>query len=176
MEIEVLILKLKKKEKGAWKMFVDMYGKKVLNYIYGFVGVKETAEELTQEVFFRVYRNIDKIETKKELFEGFIFRVARNLTIDEWRKISKRKNLSEETYTSSSEEDYSITDLVWRALERLPDDLKSIIILREFDGYSYDEISKIEGIPIGTVKSKLNRAKLQLAEKVRELQEGKKNG
>ncbi len=170
MEIETLILKLKNGDKGAWKVFVELYGKRILNYIYGFIKQKQTAEELTQEVFLRVYRNIEKIEPKKEFLESYIFKVAKNISIDHWRKEKKKKLMYEGTFFESSEPEYELKDIVWKAMDMLSDDLRSILILREFDGYSYEEISQIEKIPVGTVKSKLNRAKIKLAEAVKSLQ------
>ena len=173
MEIEALILKLKNEDKGAWKMFVELYGKRILNYIYGFTKQKQTAEELTQEVFLRLYKNMNKIEPKKEIFESFIFRVAKNISIDHWRKEKKKKIIYDGIFFGSSEPEYEAKDIVWKAMDMLSDDLKSILILREFDGYSYEEISQIEKIPVGTVKSKLNRAKIKLAEAVKSLQRRK---
>ncbi len=170
MEIETLILKLKNGDKGAWKVFVELYGKRILNYIYGFIKQKQTAEELTQEVFLRVYRNIEKIEPKKEFLESYIFKVAKNISIDHWRKEKKKKLMYDGTFFESSEPEYELKDIVWKAMDMLSDDLRSILILREFDGYSYEEISQIEKIPVGTVKSKLNRAKIKLAEAVKSLQ------
>ncbi len=174
MEFNELIKGAKNNDKEAWKMLVGNYSRRIYSYALSFSGSKEFAEEVSQEVFFRVYKNIDKIKPEKSDFERYIYKIAKNYCIDNYRK-NKRVNIieSKDYLISRWDPDYSLKDLVWRGINRLNPMERNLIILREIEGFSYEEIAEIENISIGTVKSRLNRVRIKLAEIILNLEGGK---
>jgi RNA polymerase sigma-70 factor (ECF subfamily) len=185
MDIKDIVKKLKTGDTEAWNMLVESFSKKVYNLALNFAGNKDDAADMTQEIFLKIYNNIDKFEEERN-FSSWIMKLSKNYCIDYWRKTkNSRQNieLDENLYTNSvhdqalTPEDSLIqkNDITYlrQKLQQLPPDLRSLIIMRDIQDYSYQEISESLDIPLGTTKSRINRARLKLAQLI--LNERKRN-
>jgi len=177
------IKKLKAGNTEAWNMMIDRYSKKVYNMALNFVGNKDDASDITQDIFLKIYTNIDKFQEDKN-FNSWILKLSKNYCIDYWRKnksYNQKVKLDESLYDEAihneadTPEDSLIknNDIMYlrQKLQLLPPDLRSLIIMRDIQNYSYQEIAEHLDIPLGTTKSRINRARLKLAKIV--LNEGK---
>jgi RNA polymerase sigma-70 factor (ECF subfamily) len=175
MEIQEIVRNLKLGNTEAWNMLVDRYSKKIYNLALNFAGNRDDASDITQDIFLKVYNNINKFEEEKN-FNSWILKLSKNYCIDYWRKHkgSKQKlELDENLYNAAihadalTPEDSMIkkNEIMYlrRKLQELPPDLRSLIIMRDIQDYSYQEISQHLDIPLGTTKSRINRARLKLA-------------
>lgn len=176
MDIQDIVKKLKTGETEAWNMLVESFSKKVYNLALNFAGNKDDAADITQEIFLKIYNNIDKFEEERG-FSSWVMKLSKNYCIDYWRKTkNSRQNveLDESLYTNSVH-DHALTpeasliqqnDITYlrQKLQLLPPDLRSLIIMRDIQDYSYQEISENLDIPLGTTKSRINRARLKLAQ------------
>lgn len=163
----------------AFEKLIEGCQKKVFNIAFRMIGNYEDANELAQEVFLKAFRSIKKFKGDS-LFSTWIYKVTSNVCLDE---IRKRKNkmvfsLDEEIEYGDGEIKRQIPDnaptpeveaelneikkVVNKSIQELPSDYKSIIILRDIQGLSYEEISRIFECPEGTVKSRINRARQAL--------------
>lgn len=186
MDINELVNDLKAGNMEAWNMLVDRYSKKVYNLALNFAGNRDDASDITQDIFLRVYNNIDKFDEGKG-FNAWIMRLSKNYCIDYWRKSKnyrQKMELNEDLYNEHVHDDalspedtvvrHSDVTFLRKQLQLLPADLRSLIIMRDIQSFSYQEISDQLGIPLGTTKSRINRARLKLAKIV--LHEGGQNG
>jgi RNA polymerase sigma-70 factor (ECF subfamily) len=185
MDIEDIIKKLKAADTEAWNMLVESFSKKVYNLALNFAGNKDDAADITQEIFLKIYNNIDKFEEERN-FSSWVMKLSKNHCIDYWRKNkNSRQNveLDENIYTNSLH-DHTLTpeaslikenEIIYlrTKLQQLPPDLRSLIIMRDIQDCSYQEISENLDIPLGTTKSRINRARLKLAKLI--LNENKNN-
>ena len=163
-------------DEQAYNQLVTKYKDRILNYIINFTGDYDSAQDLAQDTFLKVYI---KKDSYKEIakFSTWLYTIAGNLAKTELRKIKRRKTYSvsalskddrefvlqmPEKDVSDETEQYGQSDFMQSALLELEDDFRNIIILREIQGTSYEIISKILKLPLGTVKSRLNRGKLKL--------------
>ena len=173
---EVLIKKFQDGDINAYNQIVYRYKDRLLNFIYRFLNDLDRAEDLLQDTFLKLYTHKDSYQEIAK-FSTWLYTIAANLARTELRKLKRRKTFSvtelsredREFIVSSSDADPSedhlsknFEKMVERALLELPDDFKTIIILRDIQELSYDDISKIVELPIGTVKSRINRGKLKL--------------
>jgi RNA polymerase sigma-70 factor, ECF subfamily len=161
---------------GAWEAVVSSFGRRVYNLSYRYTNRKEEAEDLTQEVFIRVYQNLKSYRSEQGSFQNWILRVARNLIIDRYRQIRRfpQPGGSDELETmpiidekalnpQRAAEQAEASRFVQDGLRSLSPELKEAIILRDLEGMAYHEISDLLGVPEGTVKSRINRARIELA-------------
>ncbi len=168
----------------AWRELVDRFGQRVYGIAYHFTLKREDAEELSQEIFLKLFENLHRYDGGFPLV-AWILSVSRNLCIDRYRR-RKRENsfrfVSDEMVTSllkSDDDPASMalkkerTRLLFSALSEIPEDLAEILILRDLNGLAYDEIGKSLELPEGTVKSRLFRARGEVARKIRERHEKK---
>lgn len=175
MDMQDIIKRLKAEDTEAWTMLVNSFSKRVYNLALNFVGNKDDAADITQEIFLKIYNNIDKFEDERN-FSSWVMKLSKNYCIDYWRKNkNSRQNveLDENLYTDSvhdkalTPEDSIIqkNDITYlrNKLQQLSPDLRSLIIMRDIQDYSYQEISEHLDIPLGTTKSRINRARLKLA-------------
>ena len=133
------------------------YGGYIYGYIYGMVQNKAEAEDLLQDTFLKVMKSeTDKIENMKAWF----ITVARNTVYDHWRREKRKRALM--PFLKRKQRDIDLKLDIEREIGKLSPKLKEVIILREINQLNYEEISKILGIEIGTVKSRLNRARKEL--------------
>ncbi|MCB9080976.1 MAG: sigma-70 family RNA polymerase sigma factor [Lewinellaceae bacterium] len=150
---------------------------------------EEDANDLVQETYLKAYRSIDKYEQGTNA-KAWLFRILRNTFINEYRrKMRKPTQVDYEDITTYHEEDDSpltgyldlreemfqqmIGDEVTNAVNQLPVDFRVVILLCDIEGFTYEEISKILDIPIGTVRSRLHRARNLLKEKLKSYAESK---
>jgi len=164
-------------EERAFQELVDRYQTRLLNFIYRTIGDRERSEDLVQEVFIRVYRHLHRFDRSKK-FSTWIYTIASNLAKNELRNRSRnplvlfqaiRKNwqdddrpLQFEDHTTRPDDMYRkrhLRDLVEQSVERLPEHHRQVFVLRELEGKSYEEIAEITSCNLGTVKSRLNRAR-----------------
>ena len=173
---EQLIKKFQDGDVGAFNQIVYRYKDRLLNFIYRFLNDLDRSEDLVQDTLLKLYTHKDSYKEIAK-FSTWLYTIAANLARTELRKIKRRKTFSvtelsyddrefiiESNDVGPGEENLShnFEKNVQRALAELPDDFKTIIILRDIQELSYDEISKIVELPLGTVKSRINRGRVKL--------------
>ena len=170
-------------DKASFEKLMRKYYPRILNFIYRYVGIREIAEDLTQEVFIKVYHNARSYVPKAK-FSTWLFTVARNVSLNELRS-HKRKTVSmdESLETGENEvrpqwQDLAASDpsedlaakerasMVREAVARLPENQRVAVLLRRYEDFSYQEISQTMKISEKAVKSLLNRAKESLRNKL----------
>ena len=144
---------------------------------YQFCGSREEAEDRTQEVFLKLHGALPKYDFGKN-FTAWFLTLAKNHLIDEYRRTKWEKTQRDESVdrvlaqpsASGPEETMDRSEtraLIWKGLNRLSSDMRMAIILRDLQGKSYEEMAEILSLPLGTVKSRVNRARIALAEVLR---------
>ena len=173
---EQLMKMFQEGDEHAYNQLVIKYKDRILNYIINFVGDYASAQDLAQDTFLKVYI---KKKSYKEIakFSTWLYTIAGNSAKTELRKIKRRKTYSVSALSRDDKEfvlkvpekdsidetdQYGQSEFMQSALLELDDDFRNIIILREIQGTSYEVISKILKLPLGTVKSRINRGKLKL--------------
>jgi RNA polymerase sigma-70 factor, ECF subfamily len=169
-----LIERCLRKDNAAWELVVARFRRKVFHISYKFTGKHDEAEDLTQEVFLKVFRSLEKFHRDAD-FSTWLSSVARNYCIDHYRaRRREREVLVEDTIAydlapaSSGNpyrtlEDQDRRGLVRRGLELLPGKLREAVILRDLQGLTYQEMALRLALPEGTVKSRINRGREELA-------------
>lgn len=161
---------------AAWERIVTMYAKRIYNLSYRYTGRREDAEDLTQEIMIRVYQNLNTFRSDAGSFQNWILRVGRNLIIDHYRQTRRYQPAagSEEMDGMHLEDDKApnpqqmvemdeAARFLWNGLNSLSPELKEALVLRDLEGLAYREIADMLGIPEGTVKSRINRGRVELA-------------
>jgi RNA polymerase sigma-70 factor (ECF subfamily) len=166
----------------AFDILVERYQARLLNFIYRTVGDRERAEDLVQEVFVRVYRHLGRFDRSKK-FSTWIYTIASNLAKNELRNRSRNPLVFFQSLTKgfSGEEERPVEfednrmrpddlyrkrhlrEVVETSVARLPVHHREVFVLRELEGKSYEEIAEITRCNLGTVKSRLNRARTAFA-------------
>jgi RNA polymerase sigma-70 factor, ECF subfamily len=182
-----LVARCRKGDDDAWRELVDRFGPKVYAISYHFTLKREDAEELSQEIFLKLFENLHRYDGGFPLV-AWILSVSRNLCIDRYRRRKREKSfrfVSDEAVTTllRSEDDPAgmaikkeRTQILFAALSEIPEDLAEILILRDLNGLAYDEIGTALELPEGTVKSRLFRARAEVARKIRERHEKRSAG
>jgi RNA polymerase sigma-70 factor, ECF subfamily len=168
---------------AAWEEIVQAYSRRVYNLAYRFTSRADTAEDLTQDVFVRVYRSLEQYNPKQGDLQNWLMRLARNLIIDDYRK--RQRAPQDEIADDLEDHKYhlrSAGNSVQREMERrelgaqvqagidkLSADLRTCVILRDIEELSYQEIVDLLKIPEGTVKSRINRGRIELAKILRRM-------
>ena len=167
----------------AFEVLVDRYQVRLLNFVYRMIGDRERAEDLVQEAFLRVYRHLDRFDPARK-FSTWLYTIASNLAKNELRNRSRsplvlfqyfrqRQNENEsrpyeyEDSATRPDDLYSrrqLRELVDRTVVKLASRHREVFVLRELEGKSYEEIAEITQCNLGTVKSRLNRARQAFAE------------
>ena len=179
-----LVERCRASDESAFNEVVSRYKSKVYSYIYRMTGSSDDAEDLTQEVFIRMYTSIDSFRSQSSL-STWLFRIASNLCIDRFRRSKTRTpaySLDEPILGNDSESGHEIPDSTYEpqrllentemaeqiqlSLAQLPEKLRAAVILHDVEGLPYEEIAQIVGCPLGTVKSRLFNARMQLREKL----------
>ena len=173
---EMLISRFQSGDENAYVELVNRYKDKLTNFVFYFLKDEEHSEDIVQETFIRLYQ---KKHYYKEIakFSTWIYTIARNLANTELRKKSRTKimylsqmsNYKKDYDLKSSDpelnkniENEFLMKEIHAAIDKLPENYKSVIVLRDIQGLDYEQISNIIGVPLGTVKSRINRARLQL--------------
>jgi len=177
VELAVLIGRCKAGDGLAWEAFVRQFQGRVYSLASSYARTREDARDMAQEIFVRLYEK-RQAWPEDEGFVPWMIRTARNLCIDLIRKAqvrpsaadSSEEDLARLTATTENPENLchlgARKALLWRAVRSLTALNREIIVLRDIQGLSLEEVSALLGIPIGTVKSRSNRARLELAQKV----------
>ncbi|GHG32165.1 RNA polymerase subunit sigma [Deinococcus indicus] len=171
-----LLERLTAGEERAWFEFVQEYEGRMYGYLYRLEGNSEDALDLTQEVFYRAWRSIRTFRPGERVLP-WLYQVARNTQIESHRrKQLQRFSLeqaredvgfevtSEKRSPVQAAESADAQDRVQRALQQLPPEYREAVVLRFMEDLSYDEIAQIQGVALGTAKSRVFRAKEQLAD------------
>ena len=169
---------------SAWEEIVTRYHRRIYNVCYRFAGAAEDAEDLTQEVFIKMYRTLKSYDASKGALITWVTTIARNLLVDHFRR-SKQERLTDSLEAAPAGDQDALTlseqlpDLgpspdaglqtqetqrvVHQALQRLSPELREAVILRDLQDMDYREIAAVLRVPEGTVKSRINRGRAELA-------------
>jgi RNA polymerase sigma-70 factor (ECF subfamily) len=177
--LETLIQRCLEHDQTAWDLIVRQYRRKVFNVAYKFVGRHEEAEDLTQEIFLRVFKSLDTFDRRAN-FQTWLISVSRNLCIDYYRSVRKERQTinrdvdaselspaAQEAGPIAALEQRDRVSLLRDALGALPEALRTAVLLRDIHELSYQEIASRLGLPEGTVKSRINRGRAELARQIR---------
>lgn len=168
-------------EERAFGELVERYQTRLLNFIYRTIGDRDRAEDLVQEVFIRVYRHLHRFDRSKK-FSTWVYTIASNLAKNELRNRSRNPLVLFQTMQGSGEDEdrplqfedttsrpddmyrkRHLRELVEDTVAKLPEHHRQVFVLRELEGKSYEEIAEITDCNLGTVKSRLNRARTAFA-------------
>jgi RNA polymerase sigma-70 factor, ECF subfamily len=166
----------------AFNKLVNLYQEKIFNLAYRYVKDQEEAKDLTQDIFVSIYRSLPTLKEPSK-FSSWLYQIAINHCRNRYRRLQRRgffdkQSIDDEESSlqlSSGEslekniEQQETTDILMAELAKMSETEKEILILRDLQGLSYDEISASLDIPLGTVKSKLNRARLALKNRLKHL-------
>jgi len=170
---ELLVEQVKKGNIKAFRDLVKRYERYILNLVYRTIGDTNEAEDIAQEVFIKVYKSIRSFKGESK-FSTWISKITVNLCMDKLREKvkNKEKNIGEEAWNLFSQpesfnpeimaERHELQETIKKAIESLPDELRVVFALRELESFSYNEIGEMLSIPIGTVESRLYRARMKL--------------
>jgi RNA polymerase sigma-70 factor (ECF subfamily) len=169
---------------AAWEEIVQRYHRRIYNICYRFAGSSEDAQDLTQDVFIRMYKTLNSYDVERGAFMTWVTTMTRNLLVDHFRK-SKHDRITDSLDTPVSQhedalplsdqiEDKSLPpdarvqsretgETVHQALQRLSPELREAVILRDLQDLDYREIASVLRVPEGTVKSRINRGRAELA-------------
>ena len=168
---------------AAWEEIVSLYSRRIFNLAYRFTSSVSAAEDLTQEVFIRIYKTLDQYDAKQGDLSNWLMRLARNLIIDDYRH--RQRNPQNSMADAVDDHQYHLRAIgtsaqreierkelasqVQEGIDKLPDDLRTCVILRDIEELSYQEIVDVLKIPEGTVKSRINRGRIELAKILRRM-------
>ena len=172
----------------AWEEIVRRHTQRIYNLCYRFTGGRAEAEDLSQEVFLRIYRTLKTYRPAEGHLTTWLMRVTRNLLIDHYRRTKKDRvtdsledqleGIEQKESDAPSPEVFArrgeLSEKVQRALTRLSPDLREAVILRDLQGLEYAEIQRVLDIPEGTVKSRINRGRIELARVLQQMGVGKR--
>jgi RNA polymerase sigma-70 factor (ECF subfamily) len=169
-------------DQAAWETIVRQNWRKVFNVAYKFVGKHDEAEDLTQDIFLKIFKALNTFDRRAN-FQTWIISISRNLCIDHYRSVRKEREtmarevdasdlmpVSKERSPHGHVEQRDLRQLIRQALAELPIALREAVVLRDLKEFSYQEIADKLGLPEGTVKSRINRGRLELARQLRRLQ------
>ncbi|MGA9640926.1 MAG: sigma-70 family RNA polymerase sigma factor [Terriglobales bacterium] len=169
---------------AAWEEIVQRFHRRIYNVCYRFAGDAENAQDLTQEVFIKMYRTLNTYDSGKGAFMTWVTTITRNLLVDHFRKTkSERLTDSLDGPASEHEDAQPLSDriadqsrgpdeaaqsretreMVHQALQKLSPELREAVILRDLQDMDYREIATALRVPEGTVKSRINRGRAELA-------------
>ena len=168
-------------QEAAWEDLVKVHTRRVYSICYRFTNSDTEAQDLTQDVFLRVFKNLRSFRSGEGLFVVWLTRLTRNLLIDHYRRTRmERATESIEDQTAALEENTAAiartdgmlagreaSELLQAALQKLSPELRETVILRDLEELEYREIAQILNVPEGTVKSRLNRGRSELAKVLR---------
>jgi RNA polymerase sigma-70 factor (ECF subfamily) len=170
-------------DQAAWEQIVRQNWRKVFNVAYKFVGRHDEAEDLTQDIFLKIFKALKTFDRRAN-FQTWIISISRNLCIDHYRSVRKeRQTIARDVDASdlqpattdrgpyASAEHQDLRAQLRQALATLPITLRTAVVLRDLQELSYQEIADRLGLPEGTVKSRINRGRIELAHQLRRLQE-----
>ena len=168
-------------DQAAWEAIVRQYRRKVFNLAYKFVGKHDAAEDLTQDIFLKIFKSLGTFDRRAN-FQTWLISVSRNLCIDHYRSVRKERETidrdvdaneltpaSREPGPMATLEQHDRVSLLREALAAIPETLRTAVVLRDLQELSYQEIADRLRLAEGTVKSRINRGRTELARQVRKL-------
>lgn len=169
---------------AAWEEIVQRYHRRIYNICYRFAGTGDDAQDLTQEVFIKMYRTLNSYDVERGAFMTWVTTMTRNLLVDHFRK-TKQDRVTDSLDTAPSEHEDAMPlseqiqdtgaapdvrvqkretgETVHRALQKLSPELREAVILRDLQDMDYKDIAQVLKVPEGTVKSRINRGRAELA-------------
>jgi len=176
-ELEATVERCREGDDDAWSVLVNTTLRPIYRLCASYAPTAAEAEELTQEVYFKLWENLHRYNAGSN-FMAWAWRVAKNLIIDSYRRGRREREaawLDPEILDRlpGSDDPHEQTErrqrlrLIGTALRQIDEELASLVLMRDFAGMSYREIAEALDLPLGTVKSRLNRARLELATGVR---------
>ena len=179
--VETLIQRCLQGDQHAWDLIVRQYWRKVFNVAYKFVGKHDEAEDLAQDIFLKIFKSLDSFDRRAN-FQTWLISVSRNLCIDHYRSVRKERETIDRGVDASALSPQSSDAgpiaaleqrdrvlLLRQALAALPETLRTAVLLRDIQELSYQEIADKLRLPEGTVKSRINRGRTELARQIRKL-------
>jgi RNA polymerase sigma factor (sigma-70 family) len=171
-----LVERCRRKDDGAWTKLIQKYRREIHRLCFRATGREEEAEDLTQEIFLKVFKAIGAFDNQRASFSTWLYRVARNHLVDYYRCTRKdRITSSIEDELPHIEEDRRGADdthdhverserqaVLQKALDQLSPGLREAVVLRDLHGLEYTEVSRVLGIPSGTAKSRVHRGHMEL--------------
>ena len=182
--VNALVRRCVSGDAAAWQEIVQQFHRRIYNICYRFSGSPDDAADLTQEVFIKMYRTLSTFDTSRASFMTWVTTVTRNLLVDHFRKGKYDRITDSLDATPGNQEDgLTLADqledgaaspearmrsqetqkLVHEALKRLSPELREAVILRDLQDLDYKDIAKVLNVPEGTVKSRINRGRTELA-------------
>jgi RNA polymerase sigma factor (sigma-70 family) len=168
----------------AWEEIVRRYHRRIYNICYRFAGSADDAQDLTQEVFIKMYRTLNTYDMDRGAFMTWVTTITRNLLVDHFRR-TKQERMTDSLDAAPSEHEDAIPltqqiedkkalpdsrvqsretgETVHHALQKLSPELREAVILRDLEDMDYKEIAAVLKVPEGTVKSRINRGRAELA-------------
>ncbi len=169
---------------GAWEEIVKRYNRRIYNLCYRFAGTADDAQDLTQEVFIKMYRTLSTYDVGRGAFQTWVTTITRNLLVDHFRK-TKQDRITDSIDSAPSEHEDAMPlseqiqdqglppdarvqsretgEVVHEALQKLSPELREAVVLRDLQDMDYREIAVVLKVPEGTVKSRINRGRAELA-------------
>jgi len=180
-EIEAVIQRCLQGDELAWESIVQQYRRKVFNVAYKFVGRHEEAEDLTQDIFIKIFKSLGTFDRRAN-FQTWLISVSRNLCIDHYRSVRQERQaidrqidpnelspVAREPGPIAAIEQQDRVLLLREALAALPESLRKAVLMRDIQELTYQEIADKLHLPEGTVKSRINRGRTELARQIRRL-------
>ncbi len=177
-----LIERCLRKDNSAWELVLTRHRRRIFHIAYKFTGRHDEAEDLTQEILFKVFRSLDKFNRDADL-GTWLSSVARNYCIDRYRAGKREREVVVEDLLAldlapaasgnphRALEDHDRRSFVRRGLEQLPGKLREAVVLRDLQGLTYQEMAAQLQLPEGTVKSRINRGREELSRLLRRAQQ-----
>jgi RNA polymerase sigma-70 factor (ECF subfamily) len=178
-----LVRRCQEGDASAFRTLVERYQQRAVRLSYRYVKNQEDAEDIAQDAFIRVYRSIKDFRNESQFYTWF-YRILVNLSLDHLRR-NKQKGveyqdgvlLRSQSAAEAQQKGSSPREALWKkqrrlaiadAIDTLPDEQRTTVVLREIDGLSYEEIAQVTKVPIGTVMSRLYYARRKLQGKLKE--------
>ena len=174
-------------EDSAWAALLQTHSRRIYNLCYRFTGRTSESEDLTQEVFIKIFQTLKSFDAAQGTFVTWLHRVARNHLVDHYRRTRKdRITSSIDAELGGLEDKPGATiepvahvehreqkERLQRGLEKLSPDLREAVVLRDLQDLDYAEIAQVLAVPEGTVKSRINRGRLELARVLKRMEQMK---
>lgn len=173
---EELIFKFQKDDIEAFNEIVFRYKDKLVNFLYRYTGDKDDAEDYAQETFIKLYRS-KHLYREIAKFSTWFYTIAINTFKTNIKKKNRFNTISISEFDTDNDKDYELhydvtpditvnteieLELIQKAINSLDESFREVIVLRDVEDLEYDEIAKITGLPLGTVKSRINRGREKL--------------
>jgi RNA polymerase sigma-70 factor, ECF subfamily len=168
-------------DQHAWEQIVRTHWRKVFNVAYKFVGKHDEAEDLTQDIFLKIFKSLSSFDRRAN-FQTWLISVSRNLCIDHYRSVRKEREtidrdvdpgdlmpVSVEVSPYAQLEHRDRVSMLREAMTALPETLRTAVLLRDIQELTYQEIADRLELPEGTVKSRINRGRTELARQIKRL-------